>query len=129
MASKACSSISQSNEHGAKRARLSVYRHLDAGKECSLNPITTSFVVRRLERCAPIGKEGKLEADDFHASMDPLYFVLIAVQPRSPLVRRKIKGWKRNGTIHGKRQIRGIDETRSLQIRSFSIRVTMEWLR
>lgn len=34
-AGKACSSISQSNEH-----RSTVYRDLGEGKECSLNPIT-----------------------------------------------------------------------------------------
>lgn len=43
--------------------------------------------------------EGRdMEADGFYASMDQLYFVLIAVCRGSLPARRKIKGWWKGGT-------------------------------
>lgn len=42
--------VSRLNEHEGQTRYRSQYRDLQAGKECSLNPITQSFVVRKLER-------------------------------------------------------------------------------
>lgn len=78
-AGKACSSISQSNEHGVSRSR--------GRKRMLIKSITPSFVVGEVERWAAIGKRCRRFLR-FDGS------VVFRLNRRASLsARRKIKGW------------------------------------